>query len=230
MEGSRAVLTPAGPPPSAQNGATMPTDANRAYQQLKDRIIRLELIPGSVIHDVELSRELGLGRTPIREALKLLEAEGLVITVPRRGIFVSHVSITDLQQISEIREELEGLSARLAAERATPADVARLVQCCEEQIARESHEIRARIAVDRQMHQLVAAATQNKFIESEIERFYDLSLRLWHLATGRMRPDQVDVASHVPIVGAIRRRDAAEAEELMREHIRSFHRSIKAAL
>jgi DNA-binding GntR family transcriptional regulator len=99
------------------------TDADKAYQIIKEKIITLELPPGSAIHETALAEELQLGRTPIREALKLLQAEQLVTTVPRRGMFVSSISITDLQQIAEVRMQLEGLAARLAAQRATPEEL-----------------------------------------------------------------------------------------------------------
>jgi len=146
----------------------MSTDASKAYQQIKEKIINLDLVPGSVVQDVSLMKQLGVGRTPIREALKLLEAEKLIVTVPRRGIFVSHVSITDLQQISEVRVELEGLSARLAAERANSDELTGLMRCCEEQLSAELGQVQERIALDRKMHRMLTAASHNKFLEAEI--------------------------------------------------------------
>ena len=209
----------------------MTTDATRAYQRIKEKIINLELAPGTVIHDATLTEELGFGRTPIREALKLLEAERLVVTVPRRGIFVAHVSITDLQQISEVRMELEGLATRLAAERATAGELAEMKRCIE--AAAENGKAGSaidRLAHDRRMHQLLAAAAHNKFLESEIERFYDLSARLWFLAIERLPAHEVDVLSHQQIIEALEQRDAGRAEGLMREHIRNFQRTVKKAI
>src|SRR3970040_2203668 len=96
------------------------TDADKAYKQIKEKIVTIEMKPGAVIREVELMADLKLGRTPIREALKRLQSENLVIATPRRGMFVSDVAITDLTQIYEIRVELEALCARLAAERINP--------------------------------------------------------------------------------------------------------------
>jgi len=208
----------------------MVTDAHKAYRLIKDKIITLQLAPGSVIQDLALTGELGLGRTPIREALKLLEAEGLVVTVPRRGIFVSHVSITDLQQLCEIRVELEGLSARLAAQRGTDEELSRLKgYAANERMAKATTAIE-RITEDREIHAALAAATHNRFLETEVERFYDLSLRLWHLALAGVKADAVDPQSHRAIIGAVLARDAERAEILMGEHIREFQNLIKAAM
>ena len=95
------------------------TDAQRAYEQVKERIITTRMPPGAVIQIDELMADLNLGRTPIREALKLLEAQKLVVVSPRRGMFVADVTLTDLLQIHEIRFELDALCVCLAVERIT---------------------------------------------------------------------------------------------------------------
>ena len=208
----------------------MTTDAYKAYQQIKDKIITLEMAPGSVIQDSALTDMLGLGRTPIREALKLLEAENLIVTVPRRGIFVSHVSITDLQQLSELRVEVEGLSARLAAQRATEDELAGLVTCCDEFFTTQAGQTLQRVVIDRKFHYLLATATHNRFLQTEVERFYDLSLRLWNLALERVKAGDVNAASHREIVKAVKARNAELAEMQMQDHIRDFQKRVKAAM
>ena len=209
----------------------MPTDTTRAYQQIKQKIISLELAPGAVIHDAELIRELGVGRTPIREALKLLEAERLVVTVPRRGIFVTHVSITDLQQITEVRMELEGLAARLAARRATADELEQLKTLAKTAADGNGLDDTAtRLARDRELHQRLAAAAHNQFLEVEIERFYAVSTRLWYLTIERLPASEVDILAHQQIVEALEQRDELRAESLIREHIRDFQRTVKQAM
>ncbi len=99
------------------------TDAQRAYSEIKERIVTTAMRPGAVIEEAALMADLGLGRTPIREALKLLEAEKLVVVSPRRGMFVADVSLTDLRELEEVRLELESLAARLAVQRMTPWEV-----------------------------------------------------------------------------------------------------------
>ena len=96
--------------------------ADRAYVAIRDRILTLQLPPGMPIDEDALIRELGVGRTPIREAIKRLALEDLVTIYPRRGTFVSDINITDLAQISDLRIQLEGHAAFRAAQRITAAD------------------------------------------------------------------------------------------------------------
>jgi DNA-binding GntR family transcriptional regulator len=210
----------------------MPTDAARAYRAIKEKIITLELAPGSVVQDAELMQELGIGRTPIREALKLLEAEKLVVTVPRRGIFVASISITDLQQVIEVRLELEGLAMRLACERANSEDMVRLRKYHERLAGNELQTLptRERLELDREIHLALAGAAHNAFLSVEVERFYDLARRLWYYTLGRVRPSEVNLQSHQEIIQAVLRRDAAEAERLMRQHILEFQQTVKEVI
>ena len=95
--------------------------AERAYRHLRDRLIMLDIRPGEAINDGKLAAEMGIGRTPVREALKRLESDHLVVSYPRRGTFATVVDITELADVSELRESLEPLAARRAAKLATPA-------------------------------------------------------------------------------------------------------------
>jgi DNA-binding GntR family transcriptional regulator len=212
-------------------GDVMPlTDADRAYLQIKERIVTVQMLPGSVIQEARLIEELGLGRTPIREALKQLQSENLVVVAPRRGMFVSDVTITDLQQIYEVRVELESLCARLAAQRITPEQLSELkslmVEC-----QRSDHGNKELIlSLDRRFHQLMAEAAGNKFLCSEVERFYNLSLRIWYLAINSVQSQDIDVDAHFEIAHAIETRDGNRSEQRMREHIRHFHDTIRLHL
>jgi len=206
------------------------TDVDKAYAILKDKIVTLEMPPGSAIHETTLAHELNLGRTPIREALKLLQAEQLVVTVPRRGMFVSSVTITDLHQIAEVRTELEGLAARLAAQRASEAEID-MIRSASEHIREALDQVpKEAIYTDRRLHSLIAEASHNTYLSTEVERFYNLSLRLWHLALSRIRTRDLDIQAHYDLIEAIVRHDASDAEEIMREHIRNFHRAIREAI
>src|ERR1700730_9993320 len=98
------------------------SQGERAYLLIRDQIVTLKLAPGSVIEEAKLREELGLGRTPIREALQRLAHENLVSFVPHRGTFVSDINLTDLHRLTEVRTEMEGYAARLAADRATTSD------------------------------------------------------------------------------------------------------------
>src|SRR6202165_6116729 len=98
------------------------SQSEEAYLRIRERIVSLDMPPGSVVNEGRLREELKIGRTPIREALQRLARENLVRSIPHRGTFVTDVNITDLARITEVRVVLEGHAARLAAERLSGAD------------------------------------------------------------------------------------------------------------
>ena len=100
--------------------------ADRAYVELRDRLVTLRIAPGAPIDEDLLGRELEMGRTPVREAIKRLALENLVTVFPRRGTFASEINITDLAHISDVRTQLEGHAAYRAAQRITEAQRAEL--------------------------------------------------------------------------------------------------------
>jgi DNA-binding GntR family transcriptional regulator len=207
------------------------TAADKAYSQIKEKIITVEMSPGSPIFEQRLMEELNLGRTPIREALKRLGQENLVISVPRRGMFVAEIAITDIQQIYEVRAELEALCARLAAERVTPAQLAEMRNVAAEIQSAGSSDKKRLMSLDRRSHHLVSQAAGNKFLRNEFELFYDLSLRIWHLSLYRLQATEtLGVEDHVRIMAAIEARDGARAKQVMREHIQHFYDLIKLYL
>jgi DNA-binding GntR family transcriptional regulator len=203
------------------------TDADRAYERIKQMIVTLKLKPGAVIQEQQLINQLSLGRTPIREALNRLEVENLVIIEPRRGIFVADIAITDLTQIYEVRKELEALAASLATARADAADIARLELLVEEYRTIDPADLEALFAIDREFHMTLAHATNNSFLIRELDLFYNLSLRIWYLALSSVSASDIDVEAHLEILIAIQHRNPQMAEERMREHIRCFHQAIR---
>lgn len=206
------------------------TDADKAYNRIKEKIVTVEMSPGSVIREIQLMQELGLGRTPIREALKQLQTENLVIVAPRRGMFVADITITDLQQIYEVRVELEPLCARLAAERVTPEQLATMRNLVAECQRVDRYDKELLLNLDRHFHHLVAQSTGNKFLLNEFEMFYNLSLRIWYLALNHIQPEDVDVDAHVEILSAVEAREGGQADQMMRKHIQHFHDAIKLHL
>ena len=206
------------------------TDAGKAYLQIKEKIITVEMLPGSVIQESKLMEELSLGRTPIREALKQLQSENLVVVAPRRGMFVADVAITDLQQVYEVRVELESLAARLAAQRIMAEQLMEFRYLIAEYRRADRCDKNLFLSLDRRFHQLLAEAAGNKFLRSEIEKFYNLSLRIWYLAFNRIRSEDVDVSAHVEILDAIEARDLSRSEARMRQHIHHFHDTIRLYL
>jgi len=207
-----------------------PTDADKAYREIKGKIITVEMPPGSIIHEVQLMEELDLGRTPIREALKRLQAENLVVVAPRRGMFVAEIAITDLQQIYEVRVELESLCARLAAERITPEQLEEISCLVDEYQCGDRRDKKWLMTLDRRVHFLLAEAAANKFLRTEFEVFYNLSLRIWYLALNEVQPEDIDVEAHLEVLEAVKTQNAELAERRMRKHIKHFHDAIKLYL
>jgi DNA-binding GntR family transcriptional regulator len=218
--------------PEYPKGFTMaPTDAQRAYEQTKERIITTQMPPGAVIQIDELMAELCLGRTPIREALKLLEAQKLVVVSPRRGMFVADVTLTDLLQIHEIRMELEALCACLAVERITESQLEEM-----RQQVREVDDCEARcdqatlLLLDRRFHALIGEAAHNRLLQAESEKLYNLSLRIWYLCVNQLVPSDLAEDAFGEILAAIETKDVTRANRAMRRHILHFYESIKQYL
>src|ERR671929_824562 len=125
--------------------------ADRAYVELRDQIVTLAIPPGAPINEESLGRELSLGRTPLREAIKRLALENLVAVYPRRGTFVTEINITDLAHISDVRVQLEGHAAYRAAQRLTPAQRDELDALLAE-IDRGEGEAAALMGLDARIH------------------------------------------------------------------------------
>ena len=205
--------------------------SQQAYERIRESIVTLRLAPGALINEATLIDELGLGRTPIREALQRLASEGLIVMRPRRGASVASLNITDLQQIFELRRTLEGYAAGLAAERATPTDLERMhtVLAALEQIGPDA-DAEAHIAIDRAFHRALARAAHNPFLEATLARMYTLSLRLWYLALARIGPMRESIEDLRAVVDAVARRDSAQAEAALRAHITAFQQRIRDIL
>lgn len=206
--------------------------ADQAFFAIRELIVTLELPPGSVVSERELMGRLGLGRTPVREALRDLARARLVEVYPRRGMFVSGVDVGDIAALSEARLVLESQAARLAAERSTPADRAETEALLDE-VARLADEPDERhlIELDQRIHRHVYRAAHNPFVEATLEEYYVLALRIWFLALDRVA-DRLDrsVHEHRELLEAIRDGEPDRAEEAMRRHILSFDAAIRAVL
>ncbi len=204
--------------------------SDKAYQLIRHKIITLQLAPRTAIDEQALMRDLQLGRTPIREALQRLAAEGLVMVAPRRGMFVADISITDLQKIFEIRVVLEGFCARLAADRVTEAQLAAMEALIERLDGTADTDGRALMAVDEEFHELLYQAADNELLADTLRRLLAQSFRIWYLVLDRLNGVRAAMEQHVSITRALEARDGALAEVIVQEHISEFQQQIKAAL
>lgn len=202
-----------------------PSLADQAYLAIRDLIVTLKLAPGALIDERRLIGSLGIGRTPIREALRRLAQEQLVEVFPRRGMFVTGVDVRDLARISEVREALEPEAARLAAERATDGD--------REQLRALLAEIGGGfdlMKLDERVHRAVYRAAHNEFMESTLGRYYVLALRIWMIALDRAHELEAAVEAHRELLEAILAGEGDRAAESMRGHVRDFEQAMRRVL
>jgi DNA-binding GntR family transcriptional regulator len=203
--------------------------ADRAYYAIRELIVTLELPPGAVVREPELTEQLGIGRTPVREALRRLAQERLVEVFPRRGMFVTKVDVRDLARLCEVRLALEPEAARLAAERATQADLAELREVLAELDVRRKRDPRALIDLDERIHRAIYHASHNPYLAETLEQYYAHALRIWMVALASTDIGAA-VSGHHAVLEAVVRGDGARAARLMREHVESFEEAVRDVL
>ncbi len=206
------------------------SQSEEAYARLLERIVSLDMPPGSVVNESRLREELKIGRTPIREALQRLARENLVRSIPHRGTFITDVNITDLARITEVRVVLEAHAARLAAEKMTTADRAAIDELLDLLGRRQVAGQRDLMHLDQRIHRVIYRAARNPFLEATLERYFNLSLRLWYLVLDREVRLREAVDEHAELLRAIRAGDGALAEAIMRKHVIGFEHEIRKVL
>ena len=204
--------------------------ADRAYHAIREMIVSLELRPGAVIDERGLMAQLGIGRTPTREALRRLAQERLVEVYPRRGMFVTSVDIRDLASLAEVRSVLESHVARVAAERATDEDRNALEALLDALGAQKELNPRELMELDERIHRQVYRCAHNPFLEATLEEYYVLALRIWYLALDRAQELEEAVLGHRELLEAIHDGDADRAEETMRRHVLDFEAAMRQVL
>lgn len=222
---ARAGIAPLAAPEEAEGSSL----ADQAYLVLRELIVSLELAPGDLVKEPELVARLGIGRTPVREALRRLSQERLIEVYPRRGMVVTTVDVRDLARLCEVRLALEPEAARLAAERATEADLDEITALLAELAGRKRRDGRALIALDRRIHAAIYRASHNLFLEETLEEYYTHALRIWMLGLEKTGLSAA-VHEHAELLGAILRGNGARAAELMREHVERFEEDMRDVL
>ncbi len=217
----------------SSDGATQPSLSEQAYKQIRQKIVTLALPPNAVVDEARLQEELGFGRTPIREALKRLELERLINIIPRRGMFVTPINLTDLQRLYEVRLNLECLATELAAARGTAVHWQEMAQVLNQIEQPDSISPDQLIMVDEACHRIIYSAADNQFLEQTLEALFPLSLRMWHVALAKLgdKKDSIiqyrHIVEHEEIMAALRKGKAEEAAVLMRRHIEAYQQYIE---
>ena len=202
-----------------------------AYEQIKRHITACDFRPGDYLNEAELSARLGIGRTPVHQAIDRLMMEGLVQVMPRKGIIVTPVSLDDVLQTIDVRLLNECHCVRLAAERASEDDIRSLGDI----LARAEAELPGRnserlMRLDREFHGALAQSARNAVLADILGRLHDKSLRFWILSLNTPGHHARVHAQHRAILDAIRAHDPAAAERAMREHIEDFRRNLLSSL
>ncbi len=197
------------------------------FETLREAIINATLKPGERLMEIQLAEEMGVSRTPVREAIRKLELEGFVVMVPRKGAYVADISTKDIADVFEIRAALEGLAAGLAAERITEEELDQLErilvkigECV------NNNDLEKLIEVDGEFHDTLFKATRNERLvqivsnlREQIQRFRTASLSI----PGRMK---YALEEHKKIVEAVSERNVELAQALAREHIENAENSM----
>ena len=209
--------------------------AEKAYDELIRRITRLDLPPGIVLAEKSLVEELKIGRTPIREALQRLAMEGLVIHRLNRGMFVSEITYSDVQEIYEFRSLIDGHACRLAAQRATPAQAAKLLELHGALVeATKDDDIDTYVQLDREYYSILSEASNNSFLVETIPRIFNLHLRLWFFISVKIGnwhsiAEAHEIMTH-DVAEAIALRDTDRAEVAMKNYISQRHQDLRREL
>lgn len=206
--------------------------ADTAYEALRQQLLTLDIRPGDPLNDAALAEGLGMGRTPVREALKRLEVDKLVVSYPKRGTFATRVEITDLVYVSEIRMQLEPMAASRAARVATAATRAELAGI-QEQLRSfdiEHASVTEILTCDSTVHRAVYRAAGNPYLEDTLVRYNNLATRIWCMVIDRLPRLAEHVQEHIQLLQDIIDGDADQASALARHHVEGFEAAVRAAL
>ena len=199
-----------------------------AYESIRDRIISLALPPGAPLNEADLAGRLGVGLTPVRDAIKRLALEHLLVVYPRRGTFVSEINLADERWLTEARVEMEGLAAELAAGRAS-VEERRAITACVEALLGETHQLRIN-ALDTEFHRRLYRAAHNPFLEASLNQYLNLSVRLWYYCRDRLRAETSDAHFHKQVADAIMAGDPQAARAGIVAHLRQSSADLREVM
>lgn len=213
---------------SARSEGSETSLTEAAYREIEERIVTLALEPGQVLSEGMLVEALGIGRTPVREALQRLAREGLVMVIPRRGIIVSDVDVKSQLELLSVRRELERLMARLAAERASGEDRERFRAIAEGmRAAATTDDDVTFMRLDRAFNDLISEACRNAHARNAMELFHGLSRRFWYMHYRQVLDLPLCARLHADVADAIRSghsHRAAQASDRLMDYIEEFTR------
>jgi len=204
---------------------TIKLQRQQAYENIKEAIVTLRLEMGKNINEQELCQQFKLGRTPVREALQLLASEGLVVIIPRKGVYVSYVSLDDFQKLYEMRLMVETYCISEATSKISDAEIGRLkTLIAEAEPLIDAMDIEGLLRVDREIHMGIVKSLNNRYIEQIASQVYDLVTRMWFLSfrTRSQAELKTSLQAHTKILDMLAARNEAETQNANREHLDMF--------
>ena len=204
------------------------TLTDRAYRELEEAIVTLRIPPGAMVSEAQLSQRLGVGRTPVREALQRLAREWLVVIMPRRGIFVSEIDVARQLRLLDARRVLERVLAQSAARRCSPAQRAQFagIAAGMDRAATRSDDL-SFMRLDREFNLLLLDAAGNEFAAASIGLMNGLSRRFWYVHYKQVAELPLASRLHAAIARAIaagRESEAGAASDTLVDYIEAFAR------
>jgi len=219
MAGARSSRSSVKPP------ASSPLLSDQAYDAIRDKIVSLEIPPGAPIEEEQLAAELGVGRTPVREAIKRLAYCRLVVVYPRSGSYAADLDLADLEAICDMRERLEGLAAERAATEARYEERQELQSLLDDVVA--CTDPAQLLDLDARVHRAIHRMAHNPYLLDSLTQSLDLSLRMWNLARERLPDLDHHVHGQAEILQAILDRNGTRARQLAEAHVREFEDDIR---
>lgn len=219
-------------PPSAASGRKKPAGgetsaAERAYQLIRNRIITRAYAPGQFMHEMAICEDLGIGRTPVHQALHRLKLERFIAIIPRKGIMVETVSPSDIFTVLEVRELIEPYCAAQAASRVTDDLAQQLRKTLEIAQAAVAAKDQVRfMEMDQTFHGLVMFAAGNELLIDFLRSLHGRVARIWRAPAWSQQDYELTYEQHKDVVDAILRHDAAAASAAMRAHIISLRERV----
>ena len=201
------------------------------FETIRMAIINQVLRPGERLMETQLADELGVSRTPVREAIRKLELEGLVVMVPRRGAYVAGISMRDIHEVFQVRGALEALAASLAAERITPEELEEMErQLVKEAEETEANNLKSIVQIDTTFHDIMYKASRNQKLMQMINNLQEQLQRFRSASLARPGRSRTALEEHKKIVEAIAARDTKLAEQLALEHIENAENAMILSL
>ena len=205
------------------------------YQPLRDMVFDVlmsaimqgQLSPGERLLEVQLADEMGVSRTPVREAIRRLELEGFVVIVPRKGAYVAGLSINDVEEVYEIRTVLETLAVRLAAQRMQPADYAQLDELAEKMCATwQEGNVDNWVSLDASFHELLYKFSRNERLVSMMSNIMEQLSRYRIISLANVEVRHNSLSEHQDLIEALKRHDSEAAAAAVEKHIENTKQSL----